>query len=106
MLVGGGGNDIFRFDTTPGPGNVDRISDFSAVISSNWITSVFAGLALGAAQRLRLRARHRYRNEGPQIVYNPITGALFFDSDGAAAGGPPSSRRWPAHLVSTPPTSR
>jgi len=86
MLVGGGGNDIFRFDTTPGPGNVDRISDFSAGDSIQLDHTVFAGLALGALSASAF-VHDTATGTGPQIVYNPITGALFFDSDGAAAGG-------------------
>ena len=86
MLVGGGGNDIFRFDTTPGPGNVDRISDFSAGDSIQLDHTVFAGLALGQLSASAF-ALDSATGAGPQVVYNHTTGALFFDSNGAAAGG-------------------
>jgi len=85
-LVGGGGNDIFRFDTTPAPGNVDRISDFSAGDSIELDHTIYAGLALGQLSASAF-ALDSATGAGPQVVYNHNTGALFFDSNGAAAGG-------------------
>lgn len=85
MLVGGAGNDIFRFNTILGAGNVDRIADFNAGDVIQLDHTVFAGLARG-----RLNASFALDNavgSNPQVVYNHNTGALFFDSNGAAAGG-------------------
>jgi len=86
VLVGGGGNDIFRFDTPLAPGNVDTISDFSVGDSLQLDHTVFAGLALGQLSATAF-ALDSASGAGPQIVYNHTTGALFFDSNGAAAGG-------------------
>jgi len=86
LLVGGGGSDIFLFDTAPGPDNVDRISDFGAGDSIRLDHTVFAGLALGQLSAAAF-ATDSATGAGPQVVYDPTTGALFFDSNGAAAGG-------------------
>ena len=86
-LVGGAGNDIFRFDTTLGPNNVDTISDFNASGDSIQLNhTVFAGLATGPLSTSAF-ALDSANGAGPQVVYNHITGALFFDSNGADAGG-------------------
>ena len=86
MLVGGGGNDTFRFITALGPGNVDRISDFASGDSIQLDHIVFAGLALGQLSASAF-AYDTATGAGPQVVYDHSTGALFFDSNGAAAGG-------------------
>ena len=84
---GGAGNDIFRFDTTLGPNNVDTISDFNASGDSIQLNyTVFAGLATGPLSTSAF-ALDIANGAGPQVVYDHITGALFFDSNGADAGG-------------------
>ena len=85
-LTGGAGNDVFRFSTALGPGNVDRISDFGAGDSIQLDHTVFAGLALGQLSASAF-AIDSATGSGPQVVYNHSTGALFFDSNGATAGG-------------------
>ena len=91
ILTGGAGSDIFRFDTAiAGGGNVDRITDYNAAADSIQLSAaIFAGLATTgggqlAASAFRLNAA---QGNGPQIVYNTNTGALFYDSNGGQAGG-------------------
>lgn len=86
MLVGGGGGDIFSFAAPLGAGNVDTIEDFGAGDSIQLDHTVFAGLALGQLSASAF-AYDTATGAGPQVVYDQITGALLFDSNGAAAGG-------------------
>lgn len=86
MLVGGGGNDSFRFDTALGPDDVDTIADFGTGDSIQLDHTVFAGLSLGQLSASAF-AQDIATGAGPQIVYDHLSGALFYDSNGAAAGG-------------------
>ncbi|MCW5736193.1 MAG: calcium-binding protein [Enhydrobacter sp.] len=86
MLAGGVGEDIFRFSTPLVAGNVDTIADFGAGDSIELDHTVFDGLAPGQLGASGF-AFDTATGAGPQIVYDQIAGALFFDSNGAAAGG-------------------
>ena len=66
--------------------NVDTVADFSAGNSIELDHTVFAGLALGQLSASSF-AYDAATGAGPQVVYDHSTGALFFDSNGAAAGG-------------------
>ena len=86
-LRGGAGADTFVFNTALGSTNVDTILDFSAAMDSIKLDHlVCPGLTLGAlgASQFAIGAA---TGTGPQIVYNAVTGNLYFDSNGAAAGG-------------------
>ncbi|MCC8429563.1 hypothetical protein LJ725_11340 [Reyranella aquatilis] len=89
QLAGGAGNDTFVFDS-PFGGNTNRdaIADF--VSGSDRIeidqSSYFIGLSLGSLDPLQF-AIGTATGVGPQIVYNQVTGALFFDTNGAGVGG-------------------
>jgi Ca2+-binding RTX toxin-like protein len=86
-LIGGGGNDVFRFDTTLSAGNLDTVADFnSSTDTLDLDHTVFTGLTPGVLASASF-ALDSANGAGPQIVYNHTTGALFFDSNGAAAGG-------------------
>ncbi len=88
-LVGGGGNDTFVFDSPIG-GNLNRdvIADFLSGTDTIEIdqTNYFIGLTPGQLDPLQF-AIGSATGAGPQIVYNQTTGALYFDSNGAGAGG-------------------
>jgi serralysin len=89
-LTGGVGNDYFVFNALlNATTNVDRIADFNAVADTirieNAIFTKIAGLgALTAAQFWMGTAAH---DANDRIVYNKTTGALYYDSNGNAAGG-------------------
>lgn len=91
ILTGGTGADIFRFDTTiTGGGNVDRITDYNVAADSFQLSrAIFGGLATTGGGQLANSAfsLNAARGNGPQIVYNTNTGALFYDSNGGQAGG-------------------
>ena len=89
QLAGGAGDDTFVFDASFG-GNTNRdvVADFvsgSDTIEINQ-TDYFQGLLLGQLDPSQF-AIGAATGAGPQIVYNQTTGALFFDTNGAAAGG-------------------
>jgi len=83
-LTGGGGADLFAFTTTPGTGNVDSITDFAAGVDRIGLDdAVFAGLAPGALAAGAFVVGTAALDADDRIVYDPATGALLFDSDGA-----------------------
>jgi Ca2+-binding RTX toxin-like protein len=85
-LAGGAGNDSFVFDSAPGVGNVDRISDFD--VAGDLIRlddAVFAGLAAGAlfSSGFTANTTGLATSASNRIIYETDTGRLFFDIDGA-----------------------
>ena len=89
LLTGGDGADIFVFDTMPGAGNVDRITDFLREADKIALNPLdFAGigpagtLAQGAFQsgRVAIEADDR-------ILYDWRSRSLFYDADGNGPDG-------------------
>lgn len=87
-LNGGIGNDTFAFNSPFGPGqSIDVIADFvSGTDTIQLDRTYFSGFALGQL------AAGGFSNSGatgagPQIVYNQVNGALYYDSNGAGLGG-------------------
>jgi Ca2+-binding RTX toxin-like protein len=73
------------FNTAPGAGNVDAITDFNVVADTIRVeNSVFA--ALGAAGTLTADKFHigaAAHDASDRIIYNAANGRLYFDADGA-----------------------
>jgi Ca2+-binding RTX toxin-like protein len=91
-LTGGAGNDFFVFNTSLNPANSDVIKDFANVAGNNdrfrLDNAVFTHL--GAAGNLNAAFFHvgaAAADANDHIIYNKATGALFYDSNGDAAGG-------------------
>jgi Ca2+-binding RTX toxin-like protein len=83
-LWGLGGNDTFRFSTTLGAGNIDRILDYNVAADTIQLeNAVFTGL-LRAGAFFKGSVAH---DTDDRIIYNAANGALIFDSNGNAAGG-------------------
>ena len=86
-LVGGGGSDLFAFTTAPGAGNIDVIGDFQAGLDRVGIdNAVFGGLDGGALPAGAFRTGTSAQDADDRIIYDPATGALWFDADGNGAG--------------------
>ncbi|MDO7835024.1 hypothetical protein Q4610_08175 [Sphingobium sp. HBC34] len=87
-LTGGAGSDIFGFDTTPGTGNVDRITDFSVADDTIRLSrSVFSAIsATGPLAAGEFRLSGSAADADDHILYNSATGGLFYDADGNGAG--------------------
>ena len=90
VLQGLGGADTFAFTTaltTLGAGNVDRILDMTSGLDRIALDdAVFTGLAPGVLVDAQFRIGSTAQDADDRIVYDPTTGALFFDADGNGAG--------------------
>lgn len=93
-LVGGLGNDTFVFDTALGATNIDIVRDFHNVTADNDTIRLENGiftklLATGAllAANFKANATGTATDANDHIVYNTVTGAVIYDSNGNAAGG-------------------
>ena len=85
MMTGGAGNDIFVFNTAPGAGNIDRITDFNVADDTIRLDdAIFTGLAIGrlAATAFAANITGLARTVSDRIMYETDTGRLYFDSDG------------------------
>lgn len=78
-IVTGTGSDTIIFNTALGAGNVDFVSDFSPLFDTIQLeNSVFTGLAAGPLAPGFFGAG----DLNDRIIYNSVTGALFYDPDG------------------------
>jgi Ca2+-binding RTX toxin-like protein len=93
ILTGGLGSDHFIFNTAPAAGNIDTITDFNfvndVITLENTGAGLFNNLAVGFLNPLFLKANATgvATDADDRIIYNTTTGALFYDSNGNAAGG-------------------
>ncbi|BAU43380.1 calcium-binding protein [Leptolyngbya sp. O-77] len=84
VLTGGGGADVFAF-SRPEAGN-DVITDFSLIqgdkiaVSSRGFDTTLVG---GVLSPDRFTIGSSASTATQQFIYNPTTGALFFDADGS-----------------------
>jgi ELWxxDGT repeat protein len=84
VLIGGGGADAFFFTTSLGGGNIDQILDFQTGLDKLALDdAVFAGLPTGALAAGAFRVGTGALDADDRIIYDPATGALLFDADGA-----------------------
>ena len=86
-LSGGAGRDIFRFNTALA-NNVDKINDFKAIDDTIQLkNSIFTQLTETGV----LSPDHFVKAAAPgdfndYVIYNPASGAVTYDADGAGAG--------------------
>jgi Ca2+-binding RTX toxin-like protein len=86
-LTGGAGSDWFGFDTALGGDNVDRIVDFSVVDDTILLEdAVFTGLAVGGLPAAAFHIGAAAADASDRILYDSVTGNLYFDADGNGAG--------------------
>lgn len=86
ILNGAGGHDQFVFSNALGPTNVDHVVGFTSDAVLRLDDAVFSGLAVGELTAAQFTTGSA-SGSAAQILYNQATGALFYDSNGAAAGG-------------------
>jgi Ca2+-binding RTX toxin-like protein len=83
-LTGGTGDDNFVFDTTPGGGNVDDITDFA--VANDTISldrAIFTGIvANGTLAASAFRTGSTAVDGDDRIIYDSATGEVFYDADG------------------------
>src|SRR5262249_25154172 len=90
--TGGAGHDFFPLNAPPNIANHDVISDFSNVagnndtirLDNNVMTQLGVVGPLTAAKFFAGAAAH---DADDRVVYNHVNGALYYDSNGNAAGG-------------------
>ncbi|HKX89087.1 MAG TPA: calcium-binding protein, partial [Sphingopyxis sp.] len=86
-LIGGAGNDFHLFDSALGGGNVDAITGF--VSGSDRIVlddTIFTALAEGGLDPNAFVTGLVAQDADDRIIYDAITGALFYDADGSGIG--------------------
>jgi Ca2+-binding RTX toxin-like protein len=87
VLVGGSGKDRFYFHTEPAAANADQIVDFSSRDDSIYLAlyefTELAGPGQLAASAFRLGTRAGDSND--RIVYDAVSGNLFYDADGSGS---------------------
>lgn len=89
QLTGGSNADTFVFNSNFAAGdNIDLVADFTSGSDLFELdrTNYFLGLSLGQLAPSQFATGSATGN-GPQIVYDQATGALFYDGNGANAGG-------------------
>ena len=89
VLAGGAGFNSFLFNTAPSSSNLDRITDFNVAADEIQVeNAIFTGV--GAAGIISADAFHvgaTAADAEDRIVYNKLTGALLYDSNGTGGGG-------------------
>lgn len=86
LLTGEAGRDSFLFDTALGPDNVDRITDFVVGEDSIQLASAIFGGTQGALPSDAFVIGGAAVDASDRIIYDSISGALFFDADGSGSG--------------------
>jgi Ca2+-binding RTX toxin-like protein len=86
-LTGGAGKDVFVFDTKPGAGNVDRITDFSVKDDTIHLAkAVFkAAGPKGTLSKGAFWIGSEAHTAKDRIIYNADNGKLYYDADGTGS---------------------
>ena len=89
-LTGGVGSDTFRFDTALGATNIDTITDYNVAqdtieLENSIFTLLTAGSVVTADQFRNLALG--VQDATDVIIYDQVTGSLYYDSNGLANGG-------------------
>jgi Ca2+-binding RTX toxin-like protein len=84
FLVGMEGTDTFRFSTALGAGNVDKITDFDVDDDQIQLDhTIFSVLGVGPLDASAFKDNGTgIRDADDHIIYNSVTGSLFYDVDG------------------------
>jgi Ca2+-binding RTX toxin-like protein len=85
-LKGGDGADRFLFNAPLGPSNVDRVIDFVRGTDKLALdNAVFGTLPAGALAPAAFVVGTAAGDASDRIIYDPATGALWYDRDGTGA---------------------
>ena len=81
------GQDVYRFHSALGAGNVDRIVDYLPGHDRIELDdAAFASLPLGPLSPNAFRTGPSAQDADDRIIYDAATGALYFDADGNGGG--------------------
>jgi Ca2+-binding RTX toxin-like protein len=86
VLLGNAGADRFVFNAVLGPANVDEILDFTVGVDEIALDDALFGLPAGALAANAFVIGSAAGDADDRIIYNSVTGALFFDADGSGGG--------------------
>jgi serralysin len=83
MLIGGAGGDGIVFSAILAPGHVDTVIGFAPGQDRLFLDdAVFTALATGALPAGAFRTGTAAQDADDRIIYDPATGAVFYDPDG------------------------
>jgi Ca2+-binding RTX toxin-like protein len=109
-LAGNAGKDAFVFNTKPhSTRNFDQIKDYKVKDDSIWLeNAVFKGLGRAgtADDPVRLQSKYFWKGSAAhdgndRIIYDPDTGALYYDRDGTGAAAQVKFAQISKHLAMT-----
>jgi Ca2+-binding RTX toxin-like protein len=87
VLIGGTGADYFLFDTALVPHNVDTLSDFLSGQDRILLDhGVFNALGMGVLDPAAFVVGTAAQSPEDRIVYDPASGAVWYDADGNGSG--------------------
>jgi serralysin len=88
VLRGGPGFDRFVFSAPLDAATVDTVRDFRAFFDTFQLdNAVFTGLSSGALAANAFRVGAVAGDGNDRVIYNNVTGALYFDPDGVGGAG-------------------
>lgn len=103
-LTGNTDADGFLFRVAPTAVNADVITDFNPAEDVIGLSAaIFPGLPIGVIDASRLRIGPSATNPNHRVIYDSITGRVFFDSDGSGATQAELVATIPVSLNLTPP---
>ncbi len=103
-LTGNAGTDGFIFRVAPTAANADRITDFNPAEDVIGLSAAFfPGLPIGVIDASRLRIGPSATNPSHRVIYDSVTGRVFFDSDGSGATQAQLVATIPVNLNLAPP---
>ncbi|MES2475859.1 MAG: calcium-binding protein [Verrucomicrobiota bacterium] len=103
-LTGNTETDGFLFRVAPTPANADVITDFNPAQDVIGLSAaIFPGLPVGALDASRLRIGPAATNSGHRVIYDSVTGRVFFDGDGSGVTQAQLVCTIPVNLNITPP---
>ena len=103
-LTGNAGSDGFLFRVAPSAANADRITDFNPEEDIIGLSAAaFPGLTTGKLDASRLVIGRSATNSNHRVIYDSVTGRVFFDSDGSGTTQAQLIVTIPVNLDLTPP---
>ena len=86
-MFGGNGADVFVFSTTLSAVNIDRILSFDVAADTIQLdVDIFTAVDVGALAVGAFVVGATAGDADDRIIYDPTTGALYYDADGDGAG--------------------
>jgi Ca2+-binding RTX toxin-like protein len=86
-LTGGAGADKFVFATALNATGVDQILDFNVAEDQIWLDhAVFTAIGTGVLAASAFTTGSTAADASDRVIYDPTTGALYYDADGSGGG--------------------